>query len=174
MFLNPREVFESGWLRGVEEADIQPNAIDIPVNKVFTLLQHTPFILRKDGKTHRTRREAEVDVRDGIRFWRLTSGAYDFMSDVYVEVPEGVCGWLITRSTLNRNGIIAHSGLYDSGYKGHLSGSLYVIGGLSLIEEGARVAQFVLGQSNSAGLYSGGYNTAEGEIAEQLKISIKQ
>lgn len=173
MFLNPREVFESGWLRGVEETDIQPNAIDISVDKVFTLFEHTPFILRKDSKQHHTRREAEIEVWDTTHLWKLTPGAYDFVSNVYVEVPEGVCGWLITKSTLNRNGVIAHSGLYDSGYKGHLSGSLYVMGGLSYIEEGARVAQFILGHSSSAGLYKGGYNAVEGELSEQLKNSIK-
>lgn len=170
MFLNPKKAISEGWLRGVSEANIQPNAVDIPVNKIYEMRSHSAFYLRSDGKTHRNRVDREL-TSEGL--WKLTPGAYDFFSEAYVEVPEGVCGWLITRSTLNRNGIIVHSGLYDSGYKGHLSGTLYVFHGANFIEPGVCICQFIMASSKSEGVYAGGYNAAEGELPEQLKEHIK-
>ena len=35
-----------------------------------------------------------------------------------VSIEEGYAGFVITRSTLNRNGVFITSGLYDSGYHG--------------------------------------------------------
>ena len=81
---------------------------------------------------------------------------------MYVEVPEGYVGWLHTRSTLNRNGLLVHSGLYDSGFKGPVCGMLYNLGGWSEIEPGTCFAQFIIAPSNSEGIYAGGYNQEEG------------
>lgn len=167
MFLSPKKVFENGWLKGVSEENIQPNAIDIPINKIYKLINHNAFFLWKDRKAHRNRLELQTTTS-----WELGAGVYDFFSDAYVEMPEGVCGWLITRSTLNRNGILVHSGLYDSGYKGHINGTLYVFCDTNYIEPGACVAQFIMFSGDSVGKYAGGYNTIEGDIPQQVKESV--
>jgi deoxycytidine triphosphate deaminase len=90
------------------------------------------------------------------------------MSPAYVEMPEGTVGWLVTRSTLNRNGVFVLSGLYDSGYKGHINGMLYNRGGPMVMEKMSRVSQFIVGSSDSFGTYSGGYNTDEGILPEYI------
>lgn len=170
MFLNPHKAVKQGWLKGINEEDIQPNAVDISINKIYTLLPDEPFYLYKNKKVHKNR--SELDTCQNL--WKLKPGAYDFFSNAYIKVPIGVCGWLITRSTLNRNGIIVHSGLYDSGYEGHINGTMYIFHGENFIEEGACVAQFIMAPSESVGLYAGGYNTAEGDIIpDQLKNHIK-
>lgn len=173
MFLNPKKAIDAGWLK-VNAENIQPNAVDIPINKIYSLKKDNAFWLFKNKKIHKTRSELPLLSKSVVKYWELSPGAYDFFSNAYVKMPEGVCGWLITRSTLNRNGIIVHSGLYDSGYEGHINGSLYVFHeGENFIEEGSCVAQFLMASSHSVGLYAGGYNTAEGDIPDQLKNHIK-
>tara|TARA_Y100001963_G_C6777869_1_gene448274 strand:+ start:1747 stop:2256 length:510 start_codon:yes stop_codon:yes gene_type:complete len=157
MFINPRHAIEEGWLRNVNESDIQPNAIDIPVKEIYKV-DESVFSINKSGKTHRTRNK--VSARENS--WIIDKGVYDWVSDVYIEVPEGYVGWLHTRSTLNRNGLIVHSGLYDSGFKGHVCGMLYNLSGTADIEPNTCFAQFIIAPSDSEGVYEGGYNVEEG------------
>ena len=74
-----------------------------------------------------------------------------------VKIPEGYAGWVITRSTLNRNGLFITSGLYDSGYHGVMAGALHVEGGPAKIEKGTRVAQFLMFEAETLSMYDGDY-----------------
>jgi len=76
---------------------------------------------------------------------------------------------LITRSTLNRNGAFIISGLYDSGFYGPAAGTIYNFGGMTLIELGARVAQFVVAEAENDFPYDGSYNTKQGDVPEQIE-----
>jgi len=158
MFINPLRAIEEGWLRNVHDKHIQPNAIDVPVNELYKVDNTTTFSLHLDSKQHKLRKLIDVDNN----LWSIDNGVYDWVSDVYVEVPEGYVGWLHTRSTLNRNGLIVHSGLYDSGFKGPVCGMLYNFAGKSGIEIGSCFAQFIIAPSDSEGVYEGGYNVDEG------------
>jgi|6_EtaG_2_1085325.scaffolds.fasta_scaffold06402_8 deoxycytidine triphosphate deaminase len=161
MFINPKQALEDGWLRGIPEEDVQPNAVDIAADGLSQINQNREFTLYRNGKTHRGVKEMQTE--GGL--WTLDPNcAYDFTSPAYVEVPEGVVGWLVTRSTLNRNGVFVLSGLYDSGFKGHVCGILYNLIGKTTIERDSRVAQFILASSDSAGVYAGGYNVEEGDM----------
>ena len=158
MFINPKIGIEKGWLKNVDEKNIQPNAVDITADQLWKVAQHDADITTK---RHRNRNEVGQNEKGS---WNLYQGVYDFASESYIEVPEGMVGWLRTRSTLNRNGILVHSGLYDSGFKGPICGMLYnMVGGNVYIMPGTPVAQFVIARSDSEGIYSGGYNVAEGE-----------
>ena len=58
---------------------------------------------------------------------------------------------------------MVHSGLYDSGFKGPICGMLYNhVAGNVYMTPGTCVAQFIMAESKSEGLYSGGYNVEEG------------
>jgi len=160
MFLNAQKAVDEGWLRGVDPSDVQPNAVDIAVTGISEVNKNADFALMKDSKKHRG--VNVVQPQDGE--WILDPGhAYDFTSPAYVEVPKGVVGWLVTRSTLNRNGVFVLSGLYDSGFKGHVCGILYNLIGTTYMEVESRVAQFIMAPSDSVGMYAGGYNTGEGQ-----------
>ena len=158
----------------LEESQIQPNAIDITCDQIFSFNKQNitngiinQMILLKEGKTQHAERRpvltqlqyhAEGKTEDRDDNWYLNSGAYPFESNTEVEIPDGHVGWLITRSSLNRNGVIVHSGLYDSGFKGNIGGTLYVMGTpLITIQRGARIAQFVLAKAESVGHYNGQY-----------------
>jgi deoxycytidine triphosphate deaminase len=77
-----------------------------------------------------------------------------------VTIGDGEAGWVITRSTLNRNGVFITSGLYDSGYSGVMAGAMHVTTGPIKIRRGTRVAQFLLFKSESIGKYTGSYGAS--------------
>ena len=164
MFLNPQQAIKEGWISGVDPGNVQPNAIDVTADRIFQMNEDNVFEISKRDKMHRNRSEY-----DNPNIWRMMPGVYDFLSNVYVDVPEGVVGWLVTRSSFNRNGMFVQSGLYDSGFKGNIGGMVYNLGGETRMEPGTPIAQFVFAKSDSAGIYAGGYNTMQGELPLQMK-----
>jgi deoxycytidine triphosphate deaminase len=77
--------------------------------------------------------------------------------DGTISVGPNEAGFLITRSTLNRNGVYITSGLYDSGYQGVLAGVMHVTTAPIRIQQGTRVAQYLSFEADSVGLYTGSY-----------------
>lgn len=169
MFINPHIAIEEGWIKGIKNPDtqVQPNAIDFTLDKLFTISEHNKFLIHTDQTTQKEIKQMrggnEISPNDGrghpYRFWNLEPRtSYDILSDVYVEVPEGVAAMLVTRSTFVRNGLFVVSGLYDSGFKGHVGCVLHNLSGAATIEQGTRVGQVIFVKSESAHLYAGGYN----------------
>jgi len=78
-----------------------------------------------------------------------------------VSIGEDEAGWVITRSTLNRNGLFITSGLYDSGYEGVMAGALHVNGGPAKIKKGTRVGQFLMFKAESLSSYDGDYGVGK-------------
>ena len=68
---------------------------------------------------------------------------------------------MITRSTLNRNGVFITSGLYDSGYNGVVAGVLHVNVGPMKVKVGTRVAQFLLFKAEALHAYNGDYGNGK-------------
>ena len=168
MLINPRTAIENGWITGLknEEQQVQPNAIDFTVDNIFAV-NHNDMCIISELKEERQMRGSQPlaisNVTDDGREWYTLSAhdSYDCLSDVYVDLPDGVACKLIIRSTFNRNGIFLTSGLYDTGYKGHIGFMLHNRSGLALIERGVRVGQIEFYASDSAGQYSGGWNHAQ-------------
>ena len=98
----------SNLLTNVQEGDSQPNAVDLRVLDVFKL-NNERFKLEGDKKTHRGSEKINVDEFGN---WNLYPGVYEIIMENIVTIPEGYAGWVITRSTLNRNGLFITSGLY--------------------------------------------------------------
>jgi len=132
---------------------VQPNAIDLRAAKVFKMKQYT-FVIDEDKKVHRGSEEIEPD---GDGYWHLDNGCYEIIMEGEVTIGEDEAGWVITRSTLNRNGLFITSGLYDSGYQGVMAGALHVEGGKALLKPGTRVGQFLLFKSEAVSSYDGDY-----------------
>jgi deoxycytidine triphosphate deaminase len=168
MFINPRIAIQEGWITGIadEETQVQPNAIDFTLDKVFVIEERNEFVISEAGKKMRGGAQlgSVPDRRSGINFWHLmTRTSYDGMSNVFVRVPENVVVELIIRSTFNRNGIFLTSGLYDSGFEGHIGFVLHNMSGPAIIAEGTRIGQVKFIEAQSADMYTGGYNTAVGQ-----------
>ena len=89
--------------------------------------------------------------------WELEVGTYEIIMENIVTIQEGYAGSVITRSTLNRNGLFITSGLYDSGYNGVMAGALHVEHGPAVIEKGSRVGQFLMFEAETLSMYDGDY-----------------
>ena len=96
----------------------------------------------------------EPDV-DG--YFRLKTGSYEITFQNIVTIAEGDAGFVITRSTLNRNGVFITSGLYDSGYEGVMAGALHVTSGRFDVKRGTRLGQFLLFDAEALSMYDGSY-----------------
>ena len=137
----------------VQPDDIQPNAVDLRLKKVFTI-QPDVFIIDEDQKKHRSTIELKYDDHG---YFTLAPGKYEIVMENEIEVADGEAGWVITRSTLNRNGVFITSGLYDSGYKGVIAGVLHVNVGPMKVAVGTRIAQFILFEAEALHSYDGDY-----------------
>jgi len=139
-------------LTAVQDGDSQPNAIDLRLGKVFTINNNT-FEISETDKKHRGTSEIVPD--DG--WYHIAEGTYEVVMENIVTIGPDEAGWVITRSTLNRNGVFITSGLYDSGYSGVMAGAMHVRGGPVRIKKGTRVAQFLLFKAEALTLYNGSY-----------------
>ena len=179
MLHNPNDLINKNLISGT--LSVQPNAIDFTLDELYLIEPSLTYI--SNNKTlvqHRTRNKVSLvtpeSLRDSHAFGNVTeepnlasgwflapNSSYDGTSNVYVEVPEGMAAFLVVRSTLNRNAIVLTSGLYDSGFKGHIGFTIHTKAGNTFIEKGTYVGQIMFMASDSAGTYSGGYNTEVGQ-----------
>lgn len=143
-------------LTNVRDEDIQPNAVDLRVDKVFRI-GSSLFCLSEDKKIHRGSYEYIPTTLSDGEWWRLYPGTYEIVMENIISVGENEAGWVITRSTLNRNGVYITSGLYDSGYHGVMAGALHVTNGPFELKRGTRVGQFLLFDSQALKSYEGSY-----------------
>ena len=139
-------------LTAIQDGDSQPNAIDLRLGKVFAI-NNTLFELSEEGKRHR----GTTEITPVYDWYYLEEGTYEVVMENIVTVGADEAGWVITRSTLNRNGVFITSGLYDSGYNGVMAGAMHVRCGPVRIKKGTRVAQFLLFKAEALTLYNGSY-----------------
>ena len=142
-------------INNIADDDIQPNAVDLTIEKVWEITDDE-FYIGINTKHHRKIKEIKLDTFDEFRL--QANRSYQFETPHYVVIPEGYAGWLIARSTLNRNGIFITSGLYDSGFQNYVGGVMHVRGGSARIQKGARIAQFIYVEAETASMYDGDYN----------------
>lgn len=182
MLFNPEEIAKKNIISGSYK--LQTNAIDFTLDSLFNIDNQISYISNdKTHVEHQKQYAAPLLDADTIRKnyllpiyrevtddtarvsgWLLQPNtSYDGTSNVYVEVPEGMAAFLIVRSTLNRNALRLTSGLYDSGFKGHIGFVLHNGVGETFIEQGTYVGQICFIESNNAELYTGGYNTEKGQ-----------
>ena len=140
-------------LTNVQLEDIQPNAIDLRVGKIFKI-NSNEFIIDEEQKIHRGSTEINVQ-EDG--YFHLEPGSYEVIMENAINVADNEAGFVITRSTLNRNGVFITSGLYDSGYYGIMAGVMHVNCGIMKIKPGTRIGQYLCFNSEALHSYDGDY-----------------
>lgn len=140
-------------LSDVQEGDSQPNAVDLRLGRVYKI-NSSIFEVSNDHKKHRG---SEEMFPDGDGYFNLDPGSYEVVMENIIHVGEGEAGWVITRSTLNRNGCYITSGLYDSGYHGVMAGVLHVTTGPARIKQGTRIGQYLSFDAVMLRAYDGDY-----------------
>ena len=178
MFIHPLN--SKTKISNLTEECIQPNAVDLKIGKVFapsidTKMELEPLIgVNKTG--HRSFYELFPDFRinnpynsdkaagipnkadQALVYTILPNSFVQFETQHEVEMGEGEIGWLVARSSLIRNGLIVHSGIYDAGFKGVVGGVIHnPTSQYAFIEANARIAQFLVAQSESIKKYDGQY-----------------
>lgn len=160
----------------VDQTSIQPNAIDIRCSELFQIMAQDMRITIGENVPKKFFPQRALDPQmvlgadeKPIRCWKLEPRtSYQFETKHNVKIPEGMCGWLIVRSTLSRNGIIMSGGLYDAGYDGCIGGTIHnLTDGEFFLEENCRIGQFIMSDSESSHLYDGHYNSTGGRSVEQ-------
>jgi len=150
---NSTSNLEGGW----NNDSIQPNAIDLRLERVF-VLHPTEFIIDEETKVHRRKTEQNTDDKG---YFHFLPGSYEISFEGIVSIGHDEAGVVITRSTLNRNGIFITSGLYDSGYVGSMAACLHVNGGEAWIKKGTRIGQFITLKSEAVSSYDGDYGLSK-------------
>lgn len=179
MFISPLEAIKNGWIQkvGLSEKFIQPNGIDFTLDRVFAADGDDSFTLSEQVRHHK--KSVELQPESGQFqgsepedfFLLQPRTSYDCNSSFYVEIPEHVSALLIIRSSLNRNGMFLTSGLYDSGFKGHIGFYLHNNAKTpAAIAKGTRVGQIMFVRSESASMYSGHYNHDVGAFWQQVPL----
>lgn len=149
-------------LTAVQDGDQQPNAVDLRLGKVFAIKEDA-FEISNEHKKHRGSVELEPDA-DG--YYNLDPGSYEVVMENIIRVGDDEAGWVITRSTLNRNGCFLTSGLYDTGYHGVMAGVLHVRVGKARIKQGTRVGQYLSFNSEALHHYDGSYGIGKAHDAK--------
>lgn len=176
MFLDPAQAIQEGWITFPSWMDaelkgkcVQPNAIDFTLDRVFQIKSHNIFAISESAKLMRgTTEKLPVPFTEGSG-WVLHEGVYDVMSDFFVKLPKGVAALLVPRSTFVRNGLFWISGLYDSGFEGHIGGVLHNPAGQTQISRGTRVGQIIFIPSEGSDVYAGGWNHQQGTHYAETK-----
>lgn len=141
-------------LSNVLNEDVQPNAVDLRLGQVFKI-NEALFEISNEHKKHRgTEYELKTDPEG---YFNLAPGHYEVVMENIIHVGENEAGWVITRSTLNRNGLFLTSGLYDSGYHGVMAGVLHVTIGNARIKKGTRIGQYLSFEAEALSSYDGDY-----------------
>lgn len=140
-------------LTDISNGDVQPNAVDLRLGKVFKIKDNV-FTIDEDQKVHRGSEEFEP-WSDG--YYYLIPGSYEVVMENEIHVGPDEAGFVITRSTLNRNGCFLTSGLYDTGYRGVMAGVLHVNCGIMRIKPGTRIGQYLNWKAEAVSSYDGDY-----------------
>lgn len=142
--------------KDINSNTIQPNAFDIEIQRVFRYETNT-FELNADD-TKKQRKQVEIfPDRDG--YFYLNSGVYSVISDTECKISSEEAGFIVPRSSLNRNGVFLKSGLYDSGYDNVVGCTMYIQDPCFFkVQKGARIGQFLLFKAETLSLYNGSYN----------------
>jgi len=141
-------------LTNIQTGDVQPNAVDLRLGSVYSI-NDSIFIIDEDHKQHRG--STLIPVGDD-GYYHLSEGHYEVVMENKVTIGENEAGFVITRSTLNRNGVYLTSGLYDSGYSGVMAGVMHVTIGDMMIKPGTRIGQYIMWEAEMIGDgYDGDY-----------------
>jgi dUTP pyrophosphatase len=125
-------------VESVTEEQLQPNGIDLRIDRVHRLLSPARFAERVEPA------DREELAPDGEGWWELAAGAYVIGYRERVNLPNDLMAFARPRSSLLRSGVAVHTAVWDAGYSGRGEGLLSVLNPAGWrVRRGARVVQLV-------------------------------
>ena len=96
--------------------------------------------------------KSEGDVRE---VWSLPPGIYSVTFEQGCKLDDKTTAFIRQRSSILRMGGTVTSGVYDPGFEVDEMGGVMTLTKSTVIEKGARLAQIIMFENNSAELYDG-------------------
>lgn len=146
------------------EIVVQPNGIDLRVNKLWHLSGKARLPRDKKIETEHVV-ITEIPLKNGEFELRADYGQYlvDFRESA--SIKDGYCGIIVPRSSMLRTGHLVTSALWDTGFEGKLGATIRPLTPMA-IEWGAAIAQIIIFQSEFNGhRYDGGYKFKDSQTA---------
>jgi dUTP pyrophosphatase len=91
-------------------------------------------------------------------YYTLREGSYVVRYNEKISVPEDAVGFVLPRSRLIRSNDMLSTAVWDSGYSGRGEGGLD-INKLTFLEQGMRIAVFVLADATTNQEYNGSHQS---------------
>lgn len=161
MIINPQTALDEKWItfpiEPLHKDQLQPNGIDLRIRFAVKLDVKSTLTLFHSGKDPVTQLSPKTTFEGGgetVIFERLVP--YRVETFEFVKIPKDIIAVIYGRSTLNRNGIIARSALYDSGFENYVGFAVYPFVNFAA-EIGVRMAQIVFYSADTCFLYDGQY-----------------
>jgi len=129
----------------VPEGAVQPAGVDLSVGEVYAL--EGTAVLRDNGYEKTERKSVETIQRDDGEYYHLEGTSYIVVYDEVIRIPEDHVGLVFPRSRLMRCGLDVRTAVWDPGYEGKGEGGLRVDVGEAYLEQGMRVCQLILLES---------------------------
>ncbi len=127
---------------------INPNGVDIGASEVYRIPEDGTVTI--NGATREVSPEKQK-IKPDNGFYKLPKGIYEIRTDVKVRIPQNAVGIAVPRSTLNRLGVIkSESALWDSGYEGYGTLTVYVGVKELVIAENEAWFQFTVNDAHDA------------------------
>ncbi len=165
------------------EKKIGPNGCDLRISEICKIPDDAIIFLHEKKRGYQVNGEfrEQQDVKKPLSpnkdgFYELTRGAYEVRLANKINIPKNAVGLALPRSTFNRLGIIkAESALWDSGYSGTGTSTVFVAAKKALIHRDEYWCQFVMMDAEEGdNQYSGFYQNEERHRGKSLQSAMER
>ena len=158
--INPYTLFEQGHIIKGKKECLAPNGYDLRVRGVYEITTDLDAILIADDKNIKKKAYGILRPRrlnnHKLYYFLKKFVPYEIRTIESVCIPKDMVGLIFSRSSFNRAGIIIRGTLFDSGFKGAPSLTLYPFQNI-YIAKGTRIAQIIFVKADAYKLYKGQY-----------------
>jgi len=159
--INPYTLFKRGYIIKGRPQNLTPNGYDLRVKGVYEITTDLDSILIADDKNIKKRAYGILRPRrlnnHKLYYFLKKFVPYEIRTIESVYIPKDMVGLIFSRSSFNRAGIIIRGTLFDSGFRGTPSLTIYPFLNMYLAKE-SRVAQIIFVKAESYRIYKGKYN----------------
>lgn len=126
------------FVTGIDNSFICNNSIMLTVGEIGKFQDSIPSIGKNQGSNRLIFRVKE----DDNDWFRLNKGSYKIITEQSCQIADNECGMIVPNRNFSRQGLFVSNDIYESGYSGQISFSLYIDTMID-IEKGVSIAKFL-------------------------------